>query len=111
MFGGINCRLSVDDSFHAVAQLHHSLSRKLVVCGDLTEGMIPPLYLRLAERSRIVLHCLALCGTKTTGLIFKFGGILFLISPYLTTVAYPLLTLSATSAFQNAAASGEFVAI
>ena len=59
----------------------------------------------------MVLYDLDLCGTKATGLIFRFFGIRSLMSPHFTTLAYPLFTLSATSAWRKAAASGDVAAV
>ena len=50
---------------------------------------------------------LDLCGTIATGLIFSRGGMLFLMSPHLTTLAYWFVTFSFVSWRRAVIAAGD----
>ena len=68
-----------------------------VLVASLTDGIGFPLMRRLKLRSRMALNALLLWGIMAIGEILSCGGTLCLMSPHLTTVAKPWLTLSFVS--------------
>ena len=74
----------------------YSRGTSLVVL-SLTDSFFIPAILIPKDKYKINSNGRILCGMSATGGIFRFGGILFLISFHLMTVANPFWTFSGFS--------------